>query len=114
MRADGSPATLDEKTRSVLVVAATENPVSVFDWSRMEIVDEVLLMAGAELPKNRQVVLLDSHSRFDSSSVIGSLREIRVDGDKLTGRAVFCDRGRKHLDESARKPYSRISQSVIA
>ena len=81
--------TLDEKTRSVLVIAATETPVQVFDYSRMEIVDEVLLMAGAELPKSRQVVLLDAHSRVDSSSVIGSLRDIGVDGDKLTGRAVF-------------------------
>ena len=107
MRADGAPATLDEKTRSVLVTAATENPVQVFDYSRMEIVDEVLLMAGAELPRSRQVVLLDSHSRVDSNSVIGSLRDISVDGDKLTGRAVFATEAETVFRKIARGPYFR-------
>lgn len=86
----GGPATLDEKTRSVMVTAATENPVQVFDWSRGEVVDEILLMAGAEIPASRQCVLLDGHERGASASVIGSLREIKISGAEMVGRVFFA------------------------
>ena len=42
-RAETAPSTLDEKTRSVEVVMATENPVTVRDWER-GIIQEVLLI----------------------------------------------------------------------
>jgi len=86
---DGRPATLDEETRSVEVIGASEDRVRVFDWSRCEIIDEILLMSGCQIPSNRQVVMLDTHRRYDTAAVIGSFRQIRVAGTKLIGRAHY-------------------------
>lgn len=85
----GGPATLDETTRSIEVVGATENPVPMMDWSRGEMVPEVLLMSGCEIPENRQMPLLDNHDRFSASAVIGSFRDIKIANDHLIGRAYF-------------------------
>ena len=85
---DGRPTTLNEAERSVEVIAATEDPTTVMDWER-GLVDEVLLMSGAELPKSRQTVLLDSHSRYGTADIVGSFRDVRVQDGQLVGRAVF-------------------------
>ena len=85
----GGPATFDPDTRSVEVVGATDAPALVFDWARLEMVDEILLMDGLELPKSRQVPVLDSHSRDGASSVLGSYREMKTDKNQLTGRVFF-------------------------
>ena len=66
-RAEGGPVSLDPQTMSVQVVAATEPPGSI-STERMAVVREVLLMAGLEMPKLRQVPLLDSHSRENTKS----------------------------------------------
>ena len=92
VRADesGAPASLDEENRSVEVVGATEAPVDVFDYERWEIVPEVLLMSGCEMPGNRQVPLLDTHNRFGGvGSVLGSYRDMKTEGDQLVGRVHF-------------------------
>jgi hypothetical protein len=89
LRADGAPSTLNADARSVEVVGATEQPVDVFDFERWEVVSEVLLMAGCEMPKNRQVPLLDTHWRGDTTSVLGSYRDMAVADDQLTGLVVF-------------------------
>lgn len=86
-RADG-PATYDDETRSVEVVAATETPSIVYDWDR-GVINEILLMSGAQIPETRQMVLLDAHQRFSTAAVIGSVRDLRVEGGSLTGRAYF-------------------------
>lgn len=70
-------------------VAATENPVNVLDYDRWEIVPEVLLMSGARLPKSRKLPLLDSHARYSSADVLGSARNLRVDGRQLLATAIF-------------------------
>lgn len=87
VRAEG-PATLDEQTRSVEVVLSTENPALVYDWDRGRI-NEILLMSGAQIPESRQLVMLDTHSRYETGDIIGSVREIRIEGDKLVGRAQY-------------------------
>jgi hypothetical protein len=85
-------ATLDEKARSVDATIATEAPVEVYDWGRGEIVREILLMAGAEIPPSRQVPMLDAHDRWSGcSGVIGSTRDLRVEGPALVGRNVYAD-----------------------
>ena len=86
-RAD-KPSTLDEETRSVEVVLSTENPARVYDYAR-GIINEVLLMSGAQLPENRKLVLLDTHSRYDTAYIIGSAREIRIEGDQMVGRVQY-------------------------
>lgn len=87
IRAEG-PSTLDEKTRSVEVVMSTEEPAVIYDWER-GIINEVLLMSGAQLPESRQLVLLDAHSRYETANIIGSAREIRIENDAMIGRAIY-------------------------
>lgn len=87
VRADG-PTTMDEKTRSVEVVLSTESQVDVYDWDR-GIISETLLMSGVQIPASRQLVMLDTHSRYETANVIGSVREIRIEGNMLVGRALF-------------------------
>lgn len=88
--AGGKPASLDEAARSVEVVGATEtDQVGLYDYEFGRTVPEILLMAGCRLPASGRVVLLDSHSRWATAAVVGSFREMRLEGDKLVGKAVF-------------------------
>jgi len=91
--AQGRPSSLDDEARTVEVIGATEAPVDVFDMERFEIVPEVLLMTGLEMPRSRQVPLLDTHDRFSAASVLGSYREMRVENDQLMGRVHFASVG---------------------
>ena len=88
--------TVDEKTRSVQAVIATENPVMVLDMRTWRPIMEVLLMEGARLPEN--VPFLDSHQRYTIEDQIGSTVELRVEGGKLVGRNVYSavDKGERH------------------
>ena len=70
--ASGLPASLEEATRSVEVIASTEAPASVMDWERWEVVREVLLMSGCRIPASGQLVLLDTHSRESVNRVWAS------------------------------------------
>jgi len=81
--------TIDESSRSVEAVIATERVAQVFDWESFRVIDEVLRMDGVQIPAGGQVPLLDSHSSYRTSSVIGSTRNLAIEGDKLVGRNVF-------------------------
>lgn len=89
----GVPASLDETTRSVEVIASTEAPAMVMDWDRWEVVREVLLMSGCRIPASGQLVLLDTHSRESVNRVLGSFRSARVTatehGPSLVGRTHY-------------------------
>lgn len=54
-------------------ILATEQPATVYDWTRDELVQEVLLMDGMVAPENGQVPLLDVHSRWSCDDQIGSV-----------------------------------------
>lgn len=96
----GGPSTWDDESRSVEVTAASENPSQVYDYER-GLVNEILLMSGCEVPDNRQVPLLDVHSRYSASSVLGSCRNLAISGQQLIGRAHFSGAG--SVDETALK-----------
>jgi hypothetical protein len=81
---------IDREKHSIRTVVATENPALVMDWGRWEVIREVLLMSGAELPSNNQVPLLDNHSRYETADIKGSARELKVVGSELVGRAFFA------------------------
>lgn len=87
----GVPATLDEENRSVEIICASENPVVEMDYERWERVATILLMSGCQIPANKQVVLLDSHYRYWTETVLGSCRELRIEGDQLIGRAHYSE-----------------------
>jgi hypothetical protein len=86
---DGTPASLDEATRSVEMIGATESPVLEIDWDRWELVPTVLRMDGCQMPKNGQLPLLDTHTRYNTSCLIGSYRNMRISGTDMLGRAHF-------------------------
>ncbi len=97
---------LDESSRSIECVMCTETPVRMIDWYREEYFDEVLLAEGARMPS--QLPLLDNHSRYSSESVIGSVRNIRREGDKWIGRAYFMDN-----DDNVEKIWQRVRQGHL-
>lgn len=103
----GSPASLDAATRSVEVIGATETPVPVYDWERGEIIDEVLLMSGCQLSETRQLPLLDTHSRMNSTSVIGSYRGIKSAGTQMLGRAYFSEA------PEAQSPFQKVREGHL-
>jgi len=89
LSSDGTPVSLDADTRSFEAIGASENPVEVWDWDRFEVVKEVLMMDGCEMPSNRQVPLLDTHSRWNTASVMGSYRSMKTESGQLVGRVFF-------------------------
>jgi hypothetical protein len=97
---------IDEETRSVEAVLATESPVQVWDWKRWGLIDEVLRMDGIAPPE--QVVLLESHHRYSTESVLGSIRSIRIDGTRLIGRPTLAEG-----DEAADGAWNKIRQGHI-
>lgn len=83
-----APASLDEEGRSLEIVIATETPVRMFDWESGDIVPEVLLAKGCVMP--RQVPLLDTHSRYSTGDVYGSVSKKKIEeGGLVVGKARF-------------------------
>lgn len=82
--------TFNADARSVRATISTEAPAKVFDWSAREVIDEVLLMSGVQMPESRQVPLLDDHSRWGSESVIGSARSINIENGVLSADLIFA------------------------
>ena len=86
-----NPQSYDSTSRSVEATLATEGKVEVFDISRMDFIEEVLLVNGANLPESGQVPLLDSHQRGSVRNVLGSVRNIKAKGQELVGAVFFAD-----------------------
>lgn len=99
IRALIKPKTLDEEQKRVQIILSTEKPVLMYDWDRGYI-DEILLVSAANFPK--QLPLLNSHSRYEISDVIGSIRDITKDDGELSGWAYFAD------TEEAEKGYKLV------
>ena len=93
-----SDSTINEEERTVEAVIATSNPVTVLDRNRWEVVDEILMMDGVVLPENRQVPFLDDHSRDGTESIIGSVRDIKVDGETVRGKIHFAKRAEEEFE----------------
>jgi hypothetical protein len=81
--------TFSAENRQVTATISTEAPARVYDWRSGEVIDEVLLMSGVQMPESRQVPMLDDHSRWGSNSVIGSARNIRSENGELVSDLVF-------------------------
>ena len=96
---------IDEEARSIEAVMSTENPVAVFDWNRWDIIDEVLLARGAELPD--QVVLLENHRRWELDDVLGSVRNMRTTPPETIGRLFF------DTDERAERAWGKVKRRHV-
>lgn len=81
----------DQVNKSVPVVIASENPVERYDDSTDEMIQEILLMSGVEYRAGKnQLPIVDSHDRSTVRNVLGSVRNIRVEGTELVGDASFA------------------------
>ena len=76
-------ASLDAAARTVDAVLATEQPVTVFDPASFRTIREILVIDGNTFPT--QVPLLDSHDNSSVECMLGSTRNIRVEGSELIG-----------------------------
>ncbi|MEK6531264.1 MAG: prohead protease/major capsid protein fusion protein [Deltaproteobacteria bacterium] len=106
-KTEGKPATLDEESRSVEVVGATENPVPVYDYERDEVIPEVLLMKGCRLSAPWQVPLLENHNRYSTADVLGSYREMRVEKNELVGLCLFS------TVQAAQDPWQKLMEGHL-
>jgi len=97
--------TLDVKNRTVEAVMTTEAPALVLDWATWRVIEEILLMKGAEYPE--QVPLLHVHNRWSIDEVMGSVREIRTAGDQMIGRLFFSD------DEETERSWKKVRDGHV-
>lgn len=89
-RAAGAvPSTVNETDRTVEASLSTVTPVTEFDYDRWEWVPRVLVPEGIEIPRSKQVPLIDSHYPRTTSNQLGSVRAISPDGDSVKGTLVF-------------------------
>jgi len=84
------PDGVDRENRSIEMVLATEEPVLTYDKTSMRVVQQSLKMDGMEIPLKGQVPMVDTHERQSVSRVLGSIRDLRIDGGRLIGRAYFA------------------------
>jgi len=83
----GGPKTIREADQSVEVVVATSAAVYTRQGGFLTL--EALVLSGVNLPA--QVPLLDSHKRDSLENVLGSVRDLRIEGDKIIGRIYLAD-----------------------
>lgn len=99
-------ASLDETTRSVEAVCATEDMVQVLDMQRWEVIEEILRMDGLE--PTEDVPLLANHDRWSLDSILGSARTFRVENGQVLGRLHFAEG-----DEDSDKAYNKVRQGHV-
>lgn len=92
----------------VTVVIATENPVERFDDERGGVINEVLLMEGMVFRSGRnQIPIVDSHDDSTVRNVLGSVRNLRIEGDELVGEAYFAK------DADSQEAYQKLIDGHI-
>jgi hypothetical protein len=95
-RAMFQPATLNEESRTVDVVFATDTPVLRYSWAREELYHEVLDMNGADLSRAvKGLPVLDNHRSYGSvkDTVIGRAENIRKENNTYVATVRFSKRG---------------------
>lgn len=104
--------TLDTTARSVEATIATQNVTRVLDLSTFEIIDEVLIVRGMELPET--VALLDNHFRFSLGGVLGSGRGFRRQSEQIVGRLFFAEGPEDSQEERAWRLVSQGHQKAVS
>lgn len=101
-------STANSINRTVRVVTATETPVMRYDDERGMVVKEVLLMDGMEMrPGRTQLPIVDSHDQSTIRNVVGSLRNVRIEGDEFGGDAFFAS------DAASQEAYSKLAEGHL-
>lgn len=101
------PESYRDSDNSVEFTLATEAPARVWDWERFDVIKEIIAADGVVIPKNGQVPLVDSHDRSTIENILGSVREIRVEGEEVVGRLYFAS------SESAQRALAMIREGHL-
>lgn len=88
-RAKYEPSSIREDDKSVEFVLATDNPALMYK-SGLGYVNESLVAKGAVYPRE-SVPILNCHDRYSIDKILGSVREMKTEGEKLIGRLFFAD-----------------------
>ncbi len=104
-----APGSYDKKTRTVEAVFSKGSAVRRWGYVEMlEISDDAIDLGRVE---KGLVNLLDTHNRWQLDSVLGTISDVRVEGDALIGKITFADtdEGRKIEGMVARGEVKGIS-----
>src|SRR5262249_11931421 len=74
---------IDRQTRTAVI--ATQAPVPMIPDGRGNLLPEILLMSGLQLPKDRSVKVLDSHNDDSINNIKGRMHNIRVENGQAVG-----------------------------
>lgn len=101
--------TADDETSSIDVVIASENPVERYDEERGEVIQEILSMEGIVLrnPAKPQLPIVDSHDRSTVRNVLGSIRNLRVEGEEYVGTSSWAK------DQASQDAYQKVKDGHI-
>lgn len=94
VRAAVMPSSLNDDARTVDVVFATEAPVKRYSYTDGD-VDEILEISSAAIRGKRLesgAPVLDSHSRWSTSSVVGKVERFWIEGKKAYATLRFSKR----------------------
>ena len=84
------PRTFNAQARTVEAVIASATPVPRQD--QRGAFHEILDPAGLDIAGSRGASVLDSHNRSGLDAVLGTLDDIRIDGDQVIGTIRFSSR----------------------
>jgi HK97 family phage prohead protease len=84
------PSTFNADARTVEAVVASTQPVPRQDARGA--FHEVLDPAGLDIVGSRGASVLDSHNQGGIASIIGTLDDVRIEGDQVIGTIRFSDR----------------------
>ena len=85
--AEFAPETLDATARTVRATICSETPVRVYDWRGNREVDEILTTAGMQV--GDRVPLLNAHSTYTATTVLGTVDQFDPQGDDTEARLTF-------------------------
>lgn len=84
-----TPQSFREADDSVEFTLSTEQPALIFDFHRWVLVNEIIMSDGVIIPDNKQIPLIDSHDRGTVKNILGSVRDFKIEDDKVVGRLYF-------------------------
>ncbi len=84
-----TPQSFREADDSVEFTLSTEQPALIFDYTHFRLVSEVIVANGVIIPDNKQVPLIDSHDRGTVKNILGSVRDFKIENNKVIGRLFF-------------------------
>ena len=86
-----SPHSLDETNRTVDITISTTTPVLEYDYRSDQMVPTVIIPEGIHAPDKGQIPLVDTHDMSTIENQLGSVSELRAEGDEYIGKARFAE-----------------------